>query len=178
MVRQEMYNRYGESAYEDGYRIYTTITRKVQQAAQQAVRNNVLDYDMRHGYRGPANVLWKVGESAWDNNKITDTLKALPTCGPLLPAAVTSANPQEATAMLADGSTVALSMDGVRWARPYRSDTQQGPTPRKVTDVLQTGQQKSRFVRSAMHGGGKSEVNSALVRSIRKWCRYGAGRWL
>ncbi|XPE63123.1 hypothetical protein ACNKHU_20945 [Shigella flexneri] len=60
MVRQEMYNRYGESAYEDGYRIYTTITRKVQQAAQQAVRNNVLDYDMRHGYRGPANARWKV----------------------------------------------------------------------------------------------------------------------
>lgn len=97
----------------------------MQQAAQQAVRNNVLDYDMRHGYRGPANVLWKVGESAWDNNKITDTLKALPTYGPLLPAAVTSANPQQATAMLADGSTVALSMEGVRWARPYRSDTQQ-----------------------------------------------------
>ncbi len=101
MVRQEMYNRYGESAYEDGYRIYTTITRKVQQAAQQAVRNNVLDYDMRHGYRGPANVLWKVGETAWDSKKITDTLKALPTYGPLLPAVVTSANPQEATAALA-----------------------------------------------------------------------------
>ncbi len=64
---------------EDGYRSYTTITRKVKQAAQQAVSNNELDYDMRHGYRGPANVLWKVGESAWDNNKITDTLKALPT---------------------------------------------------------------------------------------------------
>ncbi|STI81670.1 Penicillin-binding protein 1A [Escherichia coli] len=43
-------------------------------------------------------MLWKVGESAWDNNKITDTLKALPTYGPLLPAAVTSANPQQATA--------------------------------------------------------------------------------
>ena len=57
MVRQEMVNRYGEQAYEDGYRVYTTITRKNQQAAQQAVRNNVLDYDMRHGYRGPASVL-------------------------------------------------------------------------------------------------------------------------
>lgn len=97
MVRQEMYNRYGESAYEDGYRIYTTITRKVQQAAQQAVRNNVLDYDMRHGYRGPANELWKVGETAWDSQKITDTLKALPTYGPLLPAVVTSASAQEAS---------------------------------------------------------------------------------
>ncbi len=159
-----MYNRYGESAYEDGYRIYTTITHKVQQAAQQAVRNNVLDYDMRHGYRGPANVLWKVGESAWDNNKITDTLKALPTYGPLLPAAVTSANPQEATAMLADGSTVVLSMEGVRWARPYRSDTQQGPTPRKVTDVLQTGQQIwVRQVDDAWWLAQVPEVNSALV---------------
>jgi penicillin-binding protein 1A len=100
MVRQEMVNRYGDKAYEDGYRVYTTITRKVQQAAQEAVRNNVMDYDMRHGYRGPSNVLWKVGESAWDSKKITDTLKALPTYGPLEPAVVTAANPQEAVAML------------------------------------------------------------------------------
>lgn len=69
MVRQDMVSRYGENAYEDGYRVYTTITRKVQQAAQDAVRNNVMDYDMRHGYRGPSNVLWKVGESAWDSKK-------------------------------------------------------------------------------------------------------------
>jgi membrane carboxypeptidase/penicillin-binding protein len=74
-----------------------TITRKVQQAAQQAVRNNVMDYDMRHGYRGPSNVLWKVGESSWDSKKITDTLKALPTYGPLLPAVVQGQS-QEAVA--------------------------------------------------------------------------------
>jgi penicillin-binding protein 1A len=98
MVRQEMVSRYGEQAYEDGYRVYTTITRKNQQAAQQAVRNNVLDYDMRHGYRGPANVLWKVGETPWDNQKILDTLKN-PEYGPLSPAVVTSASPQEAVAL-------------------------------------------------------------------------------
>ncbi len=84
-----MVSRYGDKAYEDGYRVYTTVTRKVQQAAQQAVRNNVMDYDMRHGYRGPSNVLWKVGEGAWDSKKITDSLKALPTYGPLRPAVVT-----------------------------------------------------------------------------------------
>ncbi len=179
-MRQEMYNRYGESAYEDGYRIYTTITRKVQQAAQQAVRNNVLDYDMRHGYRGPANVLWKVGESAWDNNKITDTLKALPTYGPLLPAAVTSANPQQATAMLADGSTVALVMEGVRWARPYRSDTQQGPTPRKVTDVSANGSANlgSSGWRCMVAGTSAGSELGAGVDQSAKRCRYGAGRWL
>lgn len=176
MVRREMYNRYGEKAYEDGYRITTTITRKVQQAAQQAVCNNVMDYDMRHGYRGPSNVLWKVGESSWDSKKITDTLKALPTYGPLLPAVVTSANPQEAIATLADGTSVSLRMDGMRWARPYRSDTQQGPTPRKVTDVVQTGQQI--WVRGlAMHGGWRKCRTSTphWCPSIRKTAR--CWRW-
>ncbi|MDI4751801.1 hypothetical protein MJL81_33975, partial [Salmonella enterica subsp. enterica serovar Anatum] len=42
------------------------------------------------------------------------------TYGPLLPAVVTSANPQEATAALADGTSVSLHMEGMRWARPYR----------------------------------------------------------
>jgi len=164
MVRQDMVSRYGETAYEDGYRITTTITRKVQQAAQQAVRNNVMDYDMRHGYRGPSNVLWKVGEGAWDSKKITSTLKSLPTYGPLLPAAVISASPQEAVVMLADGTSVSLRMDGVRWARPYRSDTLQGPTPRKVTDAIQTGEQIwVRQVGDAWWLAQVPDVNSALV---------------
>ena len=66
---------------------------------------------MRHGYRGPSNVLWKVGESSWDSKKITDTLKALPTYGPLLPAVVTSANPQEAVPR-AGGWYVSVITDG------------------------------------------------------------------
>jgi len=164
MVRQEMVNRYGDKAYEDGYRVYTTITRKVQLAAQDAVRNNVMDYDMRHGYRGPSNVLWKPGESAWDSKKITDTLKALPTYGPLEPAVVTAANAQEATAMLGDGTSVSLHMDGMHWARPYRSDTAQGPTPRKVTDVVLAGQQIwVRMVNEGWWLAQVPDVNSALV---------------
>lgn len=164
MVRQDMVSRYGEKAYEDGYRVYTTITRKTQEAAQQAVRDNVMDYDMRHGYRGPANVLWKLGESPWDSKKITDSLKALPTYGPLLPAVVMQASAQEATAMLADGTSVSLRMDGVRWARPFRSDTAQGATPRRVTDAVQAGQQIwVRQVNDAWWLAQVPEVNSALV---------------
>jgi len=164
MVRQEMVNRYGDKAYEDGYRVYTTVTRKVQQAAQEAVRNNVMDYDMRHGYRGPSNVLWKVGESAWDSKKIINTLKALPTYGPLLPAVVTQADPQEAVATLADGTSVSLRMDGVRWARPYRSDTLQGATPRKVTDAVQAGQQS--WVRKVGESWWLAQVPSTRPSSL------------
>ncbi len=164
LVRQDMVAKYGEKAYEDGYKVYTTITRKTQQAAQQAVRNNVMAYDMRHGYRGPSNVLWKVGETPWDKTKIVDSLKNLPTYGPLFPAVITQASQSEATALMSDGSTVFISMDGMRWARPYRSDTAQGPTPRKVTDVVQAGQQVwVRKVDDSWWLGQVPDVNSALV---------------
>ena len=164
MVRQEMLKRYGDNAYNDGFKVYTTVTRKLQLAAQEAVRNNVLDYDMRHGYRGPANILWRVGEPAWDRTRILQTLKALPVYGPLWPAVVTSANSNEATALMRDGSSVSLTMEGVRWARPYRSDTQQGATPRSVTQVLQPGQQI--WVRKAENSWWLAQVpvvNSSLI---------------
>ncbi|MBU4682809.1 peptidoglycan glycosyltransferase/peptidoglycan DD-transpeptidase MrcA [Cedecea davisae] len=164
LVRQDLVARYGDKAYEDGYKVYTTVSRKIQQGAQEAVRNNVMAYDMRHGYRGPSNVLWKVGESAWDEKKIIDSLKSLPVYGPLFPAVVTRATTEEATALLADGSSVSLGMEGMRWARPYRSDTAQGPTPRKVTDVVQAGQQIwVRKVDTAWWLGQVPDVNSALV---------------
>lgn len=164
MVRQEMVKRYGEDAYNDGYRVYTTINRKVQQAGQKALRDNVIAYDMRHGYRGPSKQLWKVGETPWTQKKILNELKALPTYGPMQPAVVTRASPSAAQVTLADGSAVELTMDAMRWARPWRSDTQQGPTPRKVTDVVQAGQQIwVRHEDERWWLGQVPDVNSALV---------------
>lgn len=165
MVRQELVNRYGEQAYEDGYRVYTTITRKNQQAAQQAVRNNILDYDMRHGYRGPASVWWRAGEAPWSRRKIIASLKNLPEYEPLSPAVVTAANGQEATLLLANGSSTVLTIDSVRWARRFISDALQGAVPRQVSDVLQEGQQV--WLRQKEDNSWwlsqVPEVNSALV---------------
>lgn len=164
MVRQEMVKRYGDGAYNDGYKVYTTVTRRLQQAAQEAVRNNVLAYDMRHGYRGPTSVLWKVGEPAWSQEQILKALKPLPVYGPLLPAVVTQASSDEATAMLKDGTSVSLGLAGVRWARAFKSDTVQGPTPRSVTQVVQTGQQIwVRKVGNDWWLAQVPDVNSALV---------------
>jgi len=92
--------------YTDGYKVYTTITKRLQLAAQQAVRNNVLTYDMRHGYRGPSKLLWRVGAAVWDQKQIVDALKNLPNYVLLVPEVITAANAQKATAMLADGSNI------------------------------------------------------------------------
>ncbi|KML64785.1 peptidoglycan glycosyltransferase/peptidoglycan DD-transpeptidase MrcA [Pectobacterium peruviense] len=164
MARQEMVKRYGEDAYNDGYKVYTTVTKKLQTAAQDALRNNILAYDMRHGYRGPSKVLWKVGEGVWDQTKMMAALKALPVYGPLYPAIVTSTTADNAIAILSDGSNVALPMAGMRWARAYRSDTQQGPTPKRVTDVVQAGQQVwVRKVNDDWWLAQVPDVNSAIV---------------
>lgn len=164
MVRQEMIKRYGENAYNDGFRVTTTITRRLQLAAQKSVQDNVIAYDMRHGYRGPANVLWKVGEQSWGHSEILKTLKALPIYGPLIPAVITDATREEATATLRDGSSVTLGLAGMRWARPYKSDTVQGRTPQSVTDVVQPGQQVwVRKVDSDWWIAQVPDVNSSLV---------------
>lgn len=164
LVRQDMVTRYGENAYEDGYKVYTTVSRNIQLGAEQALRNNVIAYDMRHGYRGPAQVLWKAGENAWSTPQIVSTLKKILGYGPFLPAVVTSTSATEARALMANGQSIVLPLSGMRWARPYRSDTAQGATPRSVTDVVRAGQQIwVRQVNDVWWLGQVPDVNSALV---------------
>jgi penicillin-binding protein 1A len=53
MVRQMVYAQYKEDTYTQGFNVYTTVNAADQQAAYVAVRKGVMDYDRRHGYRGP-----------------------------------------------------------------------------------------------------------------------------
>jgi penicillin-binding protein 1A len=53
MVRQAIFDSYGEESYSRGLTVYTTIRKADQDAAYAAVRRGVFDYDRRHGYRGP-----------------------------------------------------------------------------------------------------------------------------
>src|SRR5687767_372630 len=53
MVRQAVYERYKDETYTRGIRVYTTLSAKHQEAAYQALRRGVQEYDRRHGYRGP-----------------------------------------------------------------------------------------------------------------------------
>ena len=52
MVRQEMVRRYGEAATISGLKVTTTIVSKDQIAANAAVRDGLVEYDRRHGWRG------------------------------------------------------------------------------------------------------------------------------
>ena len=53
MVRQALAEHYPEDVYTRGFRVYTTLRKADQEAAYRALRQGVLDYDRRAGYRGP-----------------------------------------------------------------------------------------------------------------------------
>ena len=115
MVRQEMVKRFGEeNAYTKGYQVYTTVLSNDQEVAQKAVRDNLIAYDMRHGYRGGA-PLWKKGETPWDNDTIIGFLKKLPNSEPFIPAAVISVSKSGAELLLASEEKITLPSSAMRW---------------------------------------------------------------
>lgn len=140
MARQFMYDKFGENAYTDGYKVYTTISKTDQLAAEQAVQKNIIDYDIRHGYRGPEKILWKNNEKAWDDDQIQNTLKKYSCYSGMCPGVVTQSSDIEANVVLTDKSKVVIAFQDMKWARPFISDTKQGSFPKKVSDTLKPGQ--------------------------------------
>ena len=115
MVRQEMVRRFGEeNAYTSGYKVFTTVLSKDQAEAQKAVRNNLIDYDMRRGYRGGA-PLWQKNEAAWDDERILAFLRKLPDSNPFIPAAVVGMAKGGTDLLLASGEKMTLSTNAMRW---------------------------------------------------------------
>lgn len=53
LARQEIVNRFGPAAVNYGYKVFTTVDGRLQAAATRALRIGLIEYDRRHGYRGP-----------------------------------------------------------------------------------------------------------------------------
>ncbi len=116
MVRQMLFERFGEDVYSKGYRIYTTITKPDQEDAYAALRRGVLDYDKRHGYRGPEGYVELPPEGQPDE-AIEEALADEPDNDDLLPAVVLDAGPKQVRAYLRGGEVVIISGDGLRFAQ-------------------------------------------------------------
>jgi len=119
MVRQAMFEKYQEATYTNGYKVYTTIRLKDQQAAYQAVRKGVLEYDRRHGYRGPEGF---VDLRQGNEELMDDALQEATDGDDLLPAVVISASSSRVNAYLKGGEHITISGDGLRFAQRALSD--------------------------------------------------------
>ncbi len=115
MARNEMFRQYGEDAYTNGYRVYTTITSKMHALVEKTLRDGLHRYDERHGYRPKKQQhidLKKVKtEAEWDAQ-----LATLQKIGETVPGLVTSYKNGEANIYLGSGQRAELGANGYRWA--------------------------------------------------------------
>lgn len=140
MVRQVMVNQFGDSSYDKGYTVYTTINSQLQKDANDALVQALLAYDKRHGYRGPEK---RFGTKSTDLKSWINILKQSPTINNLQPAIVLVAQKYSIIALLKDGTTISIPWSGLSWARSQKltPDDQEilGPMPRQASDVVRVG---------------------------------------
>jgi penicillin-binding protein 1A len=120
MVRQAVYDRYREEAYSRGLHVFTTLIQAHQDAAHLALRKGLLDYDRRHGYRGPEKTV-SLPPQATDE-ELDDLLQNYDDVEGLFPAIVKEASTQAVRAYRKGGENVELSADTLRFAQAALGD--------------------------------------------------------
>src|SRR5258708_5141363 len=126
MVRQLLYERYPEEVYSRGFRVYTTITRADQEAAYAALRLGLIEYDRRHGYRGPEGFVdLKDAQEEDYEEALQDHLDS----DDLLTPRVLEATPKRVSAYRRGGETITVSGEGLKFAERML-DSRTPPTRR------------------------------------------------
>ncbi|VWD43729.1 penicillin-binding protein 1A [Burkholderia contaminans] len=116
MVRQMMYAQYREETYTRGFNVVTTIDSADQQVAYTALRKGIMDYERRHGYRGPEGFIELPAGADDREQAIDDALLEHPDNGELIAAVVTAASPRQITVAFIDGSNATIEGDNLRFA--------------------------------------------------------------
>ena len=138
MVRSELFDAFPiEDVYTGGYRVYTTIDSKLQDAAQLAVQTGLLAYDRRHGYRG-------VEKNHGPNVNVEEAEKLLnrtPVFGPLQPAIVRRVDEDSAQLLLRYGQIITINFSDMSWVKPRLSINSLGRAPDNISQILSPGDQ-------------------------------------
>ena len=138
MVRQTLYDQFGEGAYTRGFEVITSINGDLQIAANKALVSGLETYyDKRHGYRGnhanfpPDSVN---PEIAW-----LSRLASVPIYGNQEPAIVVSVQDQSFQALLKSGEKVQVYWNGMTWAYTFIDRNNMWPPPQVAQDLVQVG---------------------------------------
>ncbi|WP_297576735.1 penicillin-binding protein 1A [uncultured Deefgea sp.] len=122
MVRQMMFKKYQEATYTQGFQVFTTINSQAQNDAYSALRNGILDYDNRHGYRGPEGFIDAALLANQIDEQLDEALNNIKEADDLRPAIVLSSNNKEVNAYLQGGERITIQGEGLRFARSALSD--------------------------------------------------------
>ncbi|GIT25262.1 MAG: hypothetical protein CM1200mP41_13060 [Gammaproteobacteria bacterium] len=149
MVRSSLISEFGESAYTDGYRVYTSIDSIHQAVANRALRHGLLAYDRRHGYRGPTNTLDTARLD--DSSYVATALASANAPAPLIPAVVLDVTPDAVSLALAGSKKIVLGPSSWRWTKKTIDAVVNPGDLIYVTHSLKTGYYWRKHQKSTVH---------------------------
>ena len=132
MARLDLRSRFGPAAEAAGYRVFTTIDGRLQTAANRALRLGLIEYDRRHGWRGPighAEISGRTKDEQFD-----ELLEEYSSIGLLVPAVVVSQTEKSARVFVRSRGFAQIGWDGLSWARK-----EDGPAPKSVAEIMAPG---------------------------------------
>ena len=130
MTRQLVYDQFKEDAYTRGLNVFTTITKADQDAAYFALRRGVMDYERRHGYRGPEGYMDIPAAKEEAEGAIETELADHADSDDIVAAVVLDASPKIIHAVLSSGEEIKISGPGLAFATNLLSD--KAPPNRRV----------------------------------------------
>ncbi len=144
MVRADMLGRYGEDIYTGGYQVVTALDSRLQKAANYSLRNGLLEFTRRRGYRGPHDQIELSEETLalprdeWPA-EIIDPLNDYAPGGLSFALVTDVAENNEATILFGDRNELTLPWSSIRWANPFIDRENYGPAPETAAEVLSVG---------------------------------------
>ncbi|MEK7679354.1 MAG: transglycosylase domain-containing protein, partial [Deltaproteobacteria bacterium] len=142
-VRRYLEEKYGaDLLYKGGLKVYTTMDVEAQQAANEAVRQGLLAYDKRHGYRGPVTRLKTAEEFDGFREESDKKLSERPLeAGRLYQAAITSVNAKNISLSIEIGGITGLiSQPELEWAKLYNpTGSPDGGKPERFDKIFRAG---------------------------------------
>ena len=135
-VRRELVARFGEDKlYNGGLSVRTTLDPRLQAIARKSLRDGLLAYDRRHGYRGP------IAQIPLDANwqvRLAQ-LERPAALGDWRLAVVTGVERDSAWLGFADGTEGFITFDNLSWARKELKDAHVGAPVKSVSEVVAKG---------------------------------------
>ena len=144
MVRSEMLKRYGEATYTAGYQVVTSLDSRLQRGANYALRNGLLEFTRRRGYRGAATQI-ELGDEILDTPfeewplEIREMLDQYAPGGLSVALVTDVAVNNSASLVMRGGVRATLPWEGIAWAKPFVDRETKGPAPETAAEVLAIG---------------------------------------
>ena len=158
MVRQLLISEYGDGIYTQGMTVITTLRKAEQDAAYSAVRKGIMDYELRHKYRGPEGYIKLPEDSTARQRAIDNILSDHPSSDDLLAGVVIAVNQKEIQAVIATGDTVTIKGDDLKLGTVALSDKAQPKQQIKPGAIIRVLPSDGRWVLAQM-----PQVEAAFV---------------